>query len=53
MRVQDLRDELAATHPQALEIVSMMAVDGEHVRDMMMPLADNSEVAFMSKFSGG
>jgi len=53
MRLQDLRDELAATHPQAFEIVSMVALDGEHVRDMTMPLADNSEVAFMSKFSGG
>jgi molybdopterin synthase sulfur carrier subunit len=53
MRLQDLRDELAAGYPQAFEIVSMVALNGEHVRDMTMPLADNSEVAFMAKFSGG
>lgn len=53
MRLQDLRDALAAQHPQAFEIVSMMAVNGEHVRDLSLPLADNNEVAFMAKFSGG
>lgn len=53
MRLQDLRDELAAQYPQAFEIVSMMAVNGEHVRDLSLPLGDNSEVAFMAKFSGG
>jgi len=53
MTLQQLRDELAAQHPQAFKIVSMMAVNGEHVRDLSLPLADNSEVAFMAKFSGG
>ena len=53
MRLQDLRDELLRQYPQAFEIVSMMAVNGEHVRDLTLPLADHSEVAFMAKFSGG
>ena len=53
MRLQDVRDELAAQYPQAFEIVCFAAANGEHVRDMSLPLADNSEVAFMAKFSGG
>ncbi len=53
MRLQDLRDRLSARHPQAFDIVCFAAVNGEHVRDMSRPLADNSEVAFMAKFSGG
>ena len=53
MCLQALRDELAARHAQAFEIVSLVALNGEHVRDMALPLADNSEVVFMSKFSGG
>jgi molybdopterin synthase sulfur carrier subunit len=53
MLLQELRDELAAFHSRAFEIVSLVALNGEHVRDMALPLADNSEVVFMSKFSGG
>ncbi|MBY0576616.1 MAG: MoaD/ThiS family protein [Gallionellaceae bacterium] len=53
LRLQDVRDELAAQYPQAFEIVCFAAVNGEHVRDMSLPLADNSEVAFMARFSGG
>lgn len=53
MRLQDLREELAAQYPQAFEIVCFTAVNGEHMRDMSLQLADNSEVAFMAKFSGG
>lgn len=53
MTLQSLRDELATRHARAFEIVSMTAVNGEHVRDLSLPLADNSEVAFMAKFSGG
>jgi molybdopterin synthase sulfur carrier subunit len=53
LRLQDVRDELAAQYPQAFEIVCFAAANGEHVRDMSLPLADNSEVAFMAKFSGG
>jgi len=53
MLLQNLRDELAVRYAKAFEIVSLVAVNGEHVRDMALPLADNSEVVFMSKFSGG
>lgn len=53
MTLRDLRDELAAAYPQAFEIVCFMAVNGEHVRDLSLALADGSEVAFMAKFSGG
>jgi molybdopterin converting factor small subunit len=53
MRLQDLRDELAAQYPHAFEIVCFSAVNGNHVRDLTMPLADSSEVTFMAKFSGG
>ncbi|OGS90351.1 MAG: hypothetical protein A2Z95_03060 [Gallionellales bacterium GWA2_60_18] len=48
-----LRDTLAAQHPEAMRLATMMAVNGEHARDMTLQLADNSEVAFMAKFSGG
>ena len=53
IRLQDVRDELAAQYPQAFEIVCFAAANGEHVRDLSLPLADNSEVAFMARFSGG
>lgn len=53
LRVQDLRDELAAQYPQAFELVCFTALNGEHLRDMSVTLSDNSEVAFMAKFSGG
>jgi len=53
MRLLDLRDELAARHPQAFGIVGCVAVNGEQARDLSLPLADGSEVAFMSGFSGG
>jgi len=53
IRLQDVRDELAAQYPQAFEMVCFAAANGEHVRDLSLPLADNSEVAFMAKFSGG
>ncbi|HEU0188525.1 MAG TPA: MoaD/ThiS family protein [Gallionella sp.] len=53
MRLREVRDELAAQYPQAFEIVCFVAANGEHVRDMSLLLADNSEVAFMARFSGG
>jgi len=53
MTLQHLRDELAARYPHAFEIVCFTAVNGQHVRDLSMPLADDSEVTFMAKFSGG
>jgi sulfur-carrier protein len=53
MCLQDLRDELAEQYPQAFEMVCLAAMNGEHIRDMSLALPDNSEVAFMAKFSGG
>jgi len=53
MTLQHLWDELAAIYPHAFEIVCFMAVNELHVHDLSMPLADNSEVTFMAKFSGG
>ena len=53
MTLKDLQEELAAKYPSAFEIASIAAVDGQHVRDQTMPLADRSEVAFMARFSGG
>ncbi len=53
MTIKDLRDELAAKYPSAFEIVCLAAVDGQHARDLTMPLADHSEVTFMARFSGG
>ena len=53
MRLQDLRVQLQAKYPAAFEIVCFAAVNGEHALDMSLALADNSEVVFMSKFSGG
>lgn len=51
--LQDLRDELAARHPEAFDVVCFTAIDGVHVRDLSRVLEDNSEVAFMARFSGG
>lgn len=48
-----LKETLAARYPEAMHLATMMAVNGEHARDLSLPLADNSEVAFMAKFSGG
>ncbi|MGA7750097.1 MAG: MoaD/ThiS family protein [Gallionella sp.] len=53
MLLHDLRAQLQAIHPAAFEIVCFAAVNGEHALDMSLPLADRSEVVFMSKFSGG
>ncbi len=53
MTLGDLRDTLATQHPEAMRLAAMMAVNGEHARDVALPLSDNSEVAFMAKFSGG
>ncbi|MDZ4203018.1 MAG: MoaD/ThiS family protein [Gallionella sp.] len=53
MTLGDLRDQLAVKHPEAMRLAAMMAVNGEHARDSALLLTDNSEVAFMAKFSGG
>ncbi|MBK7422117.1 MAG: MoaD/ThiS family protein [Propionivibrio sp.] len=53
MRLQDVQAHLQPRYPEAFALVTLAAVNGEHVRDRSLPLADNSEVVFMSKFSGG
>ena len=53
LRLQDLRDELAARYADAFAIVCFVAVDGAQVHDTAQLLAEGSEVAFMAKFSGG
>jgi molybdopterin converting factor small subunit len=53
MRLKDLRAQLQAQWPSAFELVCFVAVNGEQVGDMSMPLVDGSEVVFMSKYSGG
>jgi len=53
MRLGDARAQLQRRYPQAFEIVSIAAVNGEQARDDSLPLSDHSELVFMSKFSGG
>lgn len=53
LSLADLRDDLCAVYPEAFALVSLAAVDGEHVRDFSRRLEDRCEVVFMSKFSGG
>lgn len=54
LRWQDVRDELHARYPEAFEYVSIVAIDGERiVGEAEAPLADGSEIVFMSPFSGG
>lgn len=53
LRLQDLRAQLQAKFPAAFEIVCFAAVNGEQALDMSLPMADHSEVVFMSKYSGG
>lgn len=53
MRLQEIRSRLQLQYPEAFALVSMVAVNGAQVREMSVQLPDNSEVVFMSKFSGG
>lgn len=53
MRLQDVTAQLQARYPQAFEIVCFTAVNDRQTSDMQLPLADNDEIAFMAKFSGG
>ena len=53
MRLKELREQLQTKYPAAFEIVCFTAVNGEHALDMSMMLTEQSEVVFMSKFSGG
>ena len=53
MCVADVRAQLELCYPEAFALVSLVAVDGEHVRAPAARLADRCELVFMSKFSGG
>ena len=53
LRLDELRAQMQARHPEAFALVSLAAVDGVQVRDPSLQLNDGSEVVFMSKFSGG
>ncbi len=54
MRWQDVRDVLRPQHEEAFALVSVVAVDGERVREADdAPLTDGAEIVFMSRFSGG
>lgn len=53
LQLQALREQLSKQYPEAFDIVCFTAVNGAHVRDLSQELADNSDVAFMAKFSGG
>ena len=49
----ELREDLARRYPEAFALVSLMAIDGRHERDLQRPLEDGAEIVFMSRFSGG
>jgi len=51
--LQDIATRIQSEHARALDIVSFMAVNNQQTRDMQLSLADNDEIAFMAKFSGG
>lgn len=54
LRWQDVRDTLRTRHPEAFEIVSIVAVNGQRVGEQdTASLPDGAEVVFMSAFSGG
>jgi len=53
MYLQDLYAQMQKKYSAAFELVCFTAVNGKHTCDMTLSLVDNSEVVFMSKFSGG
>ncbi|MDD2721832.1 MAG: MoaD/ThiS family protein [Gallionella sp.] len=53
MSLQDVINQLNEHYPQLFDIISFIAINGVQVRDRQTPLADNDEIAFMAKFSGG
>jgi molybdopterin synthase sulfur carrier subunit len=53
LTLQDLRDDLQRQYPEAFALVAMTAVNGERTSELKTLLADQTEVVFMSKFSGG
>ena len=53
MRLLDVIRHLKARHPEAFEMVCFTAVNDQQTSDIQLLLADNDEIAFMAKFSGG
>ena len=53
MCLGDVVCQLSSRYPAAFEIVCFIAVNDQQTRDHQLPLADNDEIAFMAKFSGG
>ncbi len=51
--LQDIATRVQSEHAHAFDIVSFIAVNNQQTRDMQLLLADNDEIAFMAKFSGG
>jgi molybdopterin converting factor small subunit len=51
--LQDVVTQLNMRFPKAFELVCFTAVNEVQTRDMQLVLADNDEIAFMAKFSGG
>lgn len=51
--LQDVATHVQSEHAHAFDIISFIAVNNQQTRDMQLLLADNDEIAFMAKFSGG
>jgi molybdopterin converting factor small subunit len=51
--LQDVVENLQVIFPTAFDLVSFTALNEVQTRDMKLPLADNDEIAFMAKYSGG
>lgn len=45
--------QLQHTYPDAFELVCFTALNGEQLTDLSVLVTDNSELVFMSKYSGG
>lgn len=53
MVLQDLFQQIARIHPEAIAFISFIAINQQQVRDRQTALSDGDEVALMAKFSGG
>ena len=51
--LQDIALRIQAEHAAVFNLVSFIAVNNQQTRDLQLTLADNDEIAFMAKFSGG
>ena len=51
--LRDVVAQLQLRYPKAFELICFTAVNQVHTHDMQLKLADQDEIAFMAKFSGG